>query len=315
MQRTSFNRVPPETSFLYINMFWWPWMLLSFILTERSAVCVLGLCPPLPQAAFWSSFSSHSDCDRIHSPASPAPETCCQILHHQQKWAGQSCLLPVFCHNLCFLQINSGFMIPDYTEHFACNKQEYIEDFSVELGGESLGWGTMRSSKEELPAGMSFQPLCSSCSAEPCRDGALLHFWERHRAQGFRSRDSGCAIRAGEGCKVNRNQVGIVWGLWQHEVRITKSREQGCSWWNCEGFKAAGFRNYSCAVSSKSVSSHLLMNGSSCSSFESLNVAFPQYWDRTCAWNMVFQCHHYTVFSEEKQNSKPQLDPEISQTT
>lgn len=136
--------------------------------SEKCCVC-FGALSPLPQAAFWSSFSSHSDCDRIHSPASPAPETHCQILHHQQKWAGQSCLLPVFCHNLCFLQINSGFMIPDYTEHFACNKQEYIEDFSVELGGESLGWGTMSS----FQLGWAFSPcaapaLQSPAGMEPC---------------------------------------------------------------------------------------------------------------------------------------------------
>lgn len=31
-------------------------------------------------------------------------------------------------------------------------------------------------------------------------------------------------------------------------------------------------------------------------------IAFPQYWDRSCAWNMVFQCHNYTMFSEENQN-------------
>lgn len=203
-------------------------------LPVKSGVCVLGLHPPLcPKLLSEDPSAAEMAVPEFITLLLLLPETRCKISIMNQRWAVQSCLIPVFCHNLCFFQTSIVILWPQtliwksrafYSERNG-NNLRVISLFSWKVGAwAEEPWtaeqgGVICFHWDELWAPVLLL-LCSQ-SWNHCWH---LHFWVRHRTGGCKSRDRQCTIRAREGCKVNiepgGNSLGFVTGAWGRDHKL-----------------------------------------------------------------------------------------------
>lgn len=182
---------------------------------------VLGLRPPpLPQTAFWRS-CSWSDCARIHYPACPVfPEARCKISIMNQRWAVQSCLIPVFCHNLCFFQISIVVLWSQTMQSILpWNKWGWFEgNFSVlhMLEGKSLAEAPQTAEQGWVICfllGWAFRScapsLCNTLPGDGITAGICICGWgteEKNSKVGT----GNVSLELEKAAKWTTNQVGVV---------------------------------------------------------------------------------------------------------